>query len=167
MRRTREETAERNQRLGKTKQGKALLALIRAQGGEAATADRLGVSRPTLSAWSRAGRISKSGAIAAHQLGLMKKERLRPDIKAAEWDAKPPGRPIGAEVLRDGHDQQILIALASHFGSVRKLCETAGVKVADFHGWNSRNRIAAWVIPRLCKLDIPDDLRAKLMAIPR
>lgn len=157
----------RLERLGYDRVGCALLGFLARHETHAETARELGLAPTVIAQWLVRGRISPTGArLAEERLGI-KKETLRPDITAEGWSRGVPGRMPGAKVSRDNHDQQTLAELAKHFGSVRQFCAVADITIGQFHNWLSRGRIAAWIIPRLCNLDVPDSIKARLLAEPK
>lgn len=159
-----ETVPERTERLNASPEGRALLALLNRHPSHAQTARELGLVPGVIAQWLVRGRVSRTGArLAESRLGI-RKEGLRPDISPDGWSLGTPGRMPGAEVVRDGVDQQVLAELVKHYGSVRKFCEAANIRVGQFHNWLSRDRIAAWAIPRLCSLDIPAPLRSRMLA---
>lgn len=162
-----ETVTERIERLNASPEGRALLALLNRHPSHAQSARELGLVPGVIAQWLVRGRVSRTGArLAESRLGI-RKEDLRPDITPDGWSLGTPGRMPGAEVVRDGYDQKTLIYLASYFGSVSKLCEAANIRVGQYHNWLSRGRIAAWVIPRLCGLNISEGIRGRLLAIDR
>lgn len=166
MRHTREQKQERDQRLNQTAQGAALQKLARMFGSYAEMAEHLGVARATITLWLSKERISRGGAVRAESLGLMSREKLRPDVR--DWAAGTPGRHIGESPNRDGADQLLLRDLVEHCGSVRILCKKAGITSADFHRWNSRNRISGRGVAKLSRIrGLPAHLRARIDAVPR
>ena len=145
--------------------GAALLALMAHHDSHAQLARVLGLSPSVVAQWLIRGKISRTGArLAEERLGI-KKETLRPDITPDGWTLGTPGRLPGATVARDNHDQQTLAELAVYYGSVRLFCDAAEITVGQYHNWLSRGRIAAWIIPRLHGLDIPDEIKARLLAV--
>ena len=159
----RESPLEQRARLSKTPQGKALLELLDAFPTKRALAAELGSSAEYISRCIREGAISKSGAILADQRGLATKEWLRPDV--SDWSSIPPGLPIGVKPSRDGVAQVLLCDLAKHFGSVKAFCKAAGVTVATFHDWNTRNRVSASGMLKLVALKgLNRELRARIKA---
>ena len=159
----RESPLEQRARLSKTPQGKALLELIDEFPTKRALAAELGSSAEYISRCIREGALSKSGAILADQRGLATKEWLRPDV--SDWSSIPPGLPIGVKPSRDGVAQVLLCDLAKHFGSVKAFCKSAGVTVATFHDWNTRNRISASGMLKLVALKgLNRELRARIKA---
>lgn len=157
----RETQCAQRARLSKTPQGRALKELLDAFPTKKALALELGSSAEYISRCIREGAISKSGAILADQRGLATKEHLRPDV--ADWSSIPPGLPIGAKPSRDGVAQVLLSDLATHFGSVKAFCKVAGVTVATYHDWNSRNRISSAGMLKLVALrGLSRELRAKV-----
>lgn len=158
---------ERNERLNADPAGAALLGLLARHDLHATTAKELGLSSKVIAQWLSRGKISRNGArIAEERIGI-KKESLRPDLTADDWNQGTPGRAPGAEVRRDNHDQQTLTELVRFYGSVREFCACAGITIGQFHNWLSRGRIAAWAIPRLCDLDVPDEIKTMLLAEPK
>lgn len=154
----------REARLGADSSGRALLAFLDRHDSHAQTARELGLAPTVIAQWLIRGKISRNGArLAEERLGI-KKETLRPDLTADQWSLGTPGRAPGAEVSRDNHDQQTLTELVKHFGSVRQFCSAAGITIGQFHNWLSRGRIAAWAIPRLCNLDVPQEIKDMLLA---
>lgn len=165
--RKKESIDQRAKRLLACPSGRALLTFLARHDSHAQTARELGLAPTVIAQWLIRGKISRTGArLAEDRLGI-RKESLRPDITADGWSLGTPGRMPGAEVSRDGHDQQTLGELVKHFGSVREFCVCAGITVGQFHNWLSRGRIAAWIIPRLCNLDVPADIKARLLAEPK
>ena len=159
----RESPLEQRARLSKTPQGKALLELIDAFPTKRALAAELGSSAEYISRCIREGALSKSGAILADKRGLATKEWLRPDV--SDWSSIPPGLPIGVKPSRDGVAQVLLCDLAKHFGSVKAFCKAAGVTVATFHDWNTRNRVSAAGMLKLVALKgLNRELRARIKA---
>lgn len=159
----RESPLEQRARLNKTPQGKALLELLDAFPTKRALAAELGSSAEYISRCIREGALSKSGAILADQRGLATKEWLRPDV--TDWSSIPPGLPIGVKPSRDGVAQVLLCDLAKHFGSVKAFCKAAGVTVATFHDWNTRNRVSASGMLKLVALKgLNRELRARIKA---
>ena len=159
----RESPLEQRARLNKTPQGKALLELIDAFPIKRALAAELGSSAEYISRCIRKGALSKSGAILADERGLATKEWLRPDV--TDWSSIPPGLPIGVKPSRDGVAQVLLCDLAKHFGSVKAFCKAAGVTVATFHDWNTRNRVSASGMLKLVALKgLSRELRARIKA---
>jgi hypothetical protein len=150
-------------RLNKTPQGKALLELLDAFPTKRALAGELGSSAEYVSRCIREGALSKSGAILADDRGLATKEWLRPDV--TDWSSIPPGLPIGVKPSRDGVAQVLLCDLSKHFGSVKAFCKGAGVTVATFHDWNTRNRVSASGMLKLVALKgLSRELRARIKA---
>jgi hypothetical protein len=159
----RESPLEQRARLNKTPQGKALLELLAKYPTKRALAAELGSSAEYISRCIREGALSKSGAILADQRGLATKEWLRPDV--SDWSSIPPGLPIGVKPSRDGVAQVLLRDLAIHHGSVKAFCKAAGVTVAKFHDWNTRNRISAQGMLKLVALKgLNRELRARIKA---
>lgn len=158
---------ERNERLQADPSGAALLWFLAAYDSHAQLARKLGLAPTVVAQWLIRGKISRNGArLAEERLGI-KKETLRPDLTADQWSLGTPGRAPGAEVSRDNHDQQTLTELVKFYGSVRLFSTAAGVTIGQFHNWLSRGRIAAWAIPRLCNLDVPDEIKSMLLAEPK
>lgn len=164
---TREKLAARNERLSKTKQGEALLKLIRQYGSHVALAEALGIDKSTVGLWVFRGQISRSGAELIEDRLNISRSKTRPDLNAADWDRGAPGLRIGEQAEHDGADQLLLRDLAIHFGSVAALCKKLDVTTGTFHNWKSRNRIATKAVNAMLKLRLPADLRARLEAIPR
>ena len=163
MHELRETPEAQRARLNKTPQGKALLELLDAFPTKRALAAGLGSSAEYISRCIREGALSKSGAILADQRGLATKEWLRPDV--SDWSSIPPGLPIGVKPSRDGVAQVLLCDLAKHFGSVKAFCKAAGVTVATFHDWNTRNRVSASGMLKLVALKgLNRELRARIKA---
>jgi hypothetical protein len=163
MHELRETPEAQRARLNKTPQGKALLELLDAFPTKRALAAELGSSAEYISRCIREGALSKSGAILADQRGLATKEWLRPDV--SDWSSIPPGLPIGVKPSRDGVAQVLLRDLAIHHGSVKAFCKAAGVTVATFHDWNTRNRISASGMLKLVALKgLNRELRARIKA---
>ena len=163
MHELRETPEAQRARLNKTPQGKALLELLDAFPTKRALAAELGSSAEYISRCIREGALSKSGAILADQRGLATKEWLRPDV--TDWSSIPPGLPIGVKPSRDGVAQVLLCDLAKHFGSVKAFCKAAGVTVATFHDWNTRNRVSASGMLKLVALKgLNRELRARIKA---
>ena len=163
MQELRETPEAQRARLRKTQQGKALLELLDAFPTKRALAAELGSSAEYISRCIREGAISKSGAILADQRGLAAKESLRPDV--ADWSSVPPGLPIGVKPSRDGVAQVLLRDLAAHHGSVKAFCKAAGVTVATFHDWLSRDRVSASGMLKLVALKgLSRELRARIKA---
>jgi hypothetical protein len=161
----RESPLEQRARLSKTPQGKALLELLDAFPTKRALAAEIGSSAEYISRCIREGALSKSGAILADDRGLMSKEALRPDVSREQWEKVPPGLPIGVKPSRDGVAQVLLCDLAKHFGSVKAFCKAAGVTVATFHDWNTRNRVSASGMLKLVALKgLNRELRARIKA---
>jgi hypothetical protein len=159
----RESPLEQRARLSKTPQGQALLELLDAFPTKRALAAELGSSAEYISRCIREGALSKSGAILADERGLATKEWLRPDV--SDWSSIPPGLPIGVKPSRDGVAQVLLCDLAKHFGSVKAFCKAAGVTVATFHDWNTRNRVSASGMLKLVALKgLNRELRARIKA---
>lgn len=155
---------ERNERLQADPSGAALLWFLAAYDSHAELARRLDLKPTVIAQWLIRGKISRNGArLTEDRLGIAK-ETLRPDLTADDWNKGTPGRSPGAEVRRDNHDQQTLTELVKFYGSVREFCACAGITIGQFHNWLSRGRIAAWAIPRLCNLDVPDEIKAMLLA---
>jgi hypothetical protein len=164
----REKVAARNERLSKTPEGKALLDLVHRFDSRADMAKALGIQKGLIACWVNEGRISRAGAQLVSEKLMIDTSAMRPDLDAKAWEAKPPGRRINEKSAHDNHDQRLLISLADHYGSVIKFCAAAEVKPDQYRSWKSRGRIAAWVLPRLCRLDgITDELRAWLLEVPR
>ena len=158
---------ERNERLQTSPAGRALLAFLSRHDSHAQTARELDLAPAVIAQWLIRGKISRTGArLAEERLGIAK-ETLRPDLSADDWKLGTPGRLPGATVSRDNHDQQTLTELVIHYGSVRQFCAAAGITIGQFHNWLSRGRIAAWAIPRLCNLAVPDNIKAMLLAEPK
>lgn len=150
-------------RLGKTAQGRALLELLNLKPSRQALADTIGASVSYINRCVINGQVSKSGAILFDAAGLMKKEKLRPDLTAEDWAANPTGLPIGCKCPNTGDAQILLRDLAAHFRSVKKLCEAAGIQIRSFHGWKSRNQISAQGIIKLNNLTgLSRELRARV-----
>jgi hypothetical protein len=163
MHELRETPEAQRARLNKTPQGKALLELLDAFPTKRALAAELGSSAEYISRCIREGALSKSGAILADQRGLATKEWLRPDV--SDWSSIPPGLPIGVKPSRDGVAQVLLRDLAIHHGSVKAFCKAAGVTVATFHDWNTRNRVSAAGMLKLVALKgLNRELRARIKA---
>ncbi|WP_288080658.1 hypothetical protein [Pseudomonas sp.] len=163
---TRQKLTKRNERLSKTKQGQALLELIR-QHGTSGLAAILGADSSAIGLWVYRGQVSRRGAeLIEEKLGISK-AKMRPDLKADDWECPGPGPQIGQRTKHDGADQILLIDLAAHFGSVALLCEKLGVSVGTYHNWKSRNRIATKAVNAMLRFRLPADLRARLEAIPR
>jgi hypothetical protein len=163
MHELRETPEAQRARLNKTPQGKALLELLDALPTKRALAAELGSSAEYISRCIREGALSKSGAILAEQRGLATKEWLRPDV--SDWSSIPPGLPIGVKPSRDGVAQVLLRDLAIHHGSVKAFCKAAGVTVATFHDWNTRNRVSASGMLKLVALKgLSRELRARIKA---
>ena len=163
MHELRETPEAQRARLNKTPQGKALLELLDAFPTKRALAAELGSSAEYVSRCIREGALSKSGAILADQRGLATKEWLRPDV--SDWSSIPPGLPIGVKPSRDGVAQVLLRDLAIHHGSVKAFCKAAGVTVATFHDWNTRNRVSASGMLKLVALKgLNRELRARIKA---
>jgi len=163
MHELRETPEAQRARLNKTPQGKALLELLDAFPTKRALAAELGSSAEYVSRCIREGALSKSGAILADKRGLATKEWLRPDV--SDWSSIPPGLPIGVKPSRDGVAQVLLCDLAKHFGSVKAFCKAAGVTVATFHDWNTRNRVSASGMLKLVALKgLNRELRARIKA---
>jgi hypothetical protein len=159
----RESPLEQRARLSKTPQGQALLELLDAFPTKRALAAELGSSAEYISRCIREGALSKSGAVLADQRGLATKEWLRPDVR--DWASIPPGLPIGVKPSRDGVAQVLLRDLAIHHGSVKAFCKAAGVTVATFHDWNTRNRVSASGMLKLVALKgLNRELRARIKA---
>lgn len=158
---------ERNERLQACQSGRALLKFLARHDSHAKTARELGLAPTVIAQWLIRGKISRTGArLAEERLGI-KKETLRPDLTSDDWSLGTPGRMPGAEVSRDNYDQKTLTELVRHYGSVRQFCQAAGITIGQFHNWLSRGRIAAWIIPRLCNLDVPEGIKARLLAEPK
>lgn len=155
--------SEREQALKATAPGRALLALIAEFPSKVEMSRALDIEPTLIQRWLTLGRVSRDGAKLIEQRLGVTKEKMRPDLDARSWEEKPRGPRIGAKADRDGADQRILAALSKHFGSVRKLCDALGIKIGDYHKWMSRNRIAAWAVPRICALDIPDGILGLLI----
>lgn len=153
----------RHQGLRETVCGAALADLLNRYPSDAAAARAIGVSSGVITSCVVRGQASRSIALLAEKNLEIPKEMVRPDLDEAGWQAKSPGRQIGASPERDGFDQITLAKLAKHFGSVRKFSAAAAIRVGLYHSWMTRNRISAWAIPRLCDLDIPESIRARLM----
>ena len=147
--------------------GRALLEFLARHDSHAQTARELGLAPTVIAQWLIRGKISRNGArLAEERLGI-KKETLRPDITPDGWSLGTPGRAPGAEVSRDNHDQLTLTELVKFYGSVRQFCSAAGITIGQFHNWLSRGRIATWVIPRLCNLDVPEKIKGMLLSEPK
>lgn len=158
---------DRNENLSADPAGAALVAFLDRHETHAQTARELGIAPTVIAQWVLRGRISRNGAcLAEKRLGISKKS-LRPDLTDDDWKLGTPGRAPGAAVSRDNHDQQTLTKLAAHFGSVRQFCSVAGITIGQFHSWLSRGRIAAWAIPRLLGMDVPEEIKARLLADPK
>lgn len=155
---TKETPSQQSARLLSTENGRALLALIDKYPSKAELAEALGSSREYISRCLHKGEISRSGALLADSKGLMAKEALRPDVQ--DWSAVSPGLLIGAKPSRDGVAQVLLRDLATHHGSVKAFCKAAGVTVATFHDWNTRNRVSAHgMVKLLCLEELPSPIR--------
>jgi len=156
------------QRLNKTAQGRALLELLAVKPSRQALADTIGASLSYINRCVINGQVSKSGAILFDKAGVMAKEKLRPDLNTEDWAANPTGLPIGCKCPNTGDHQILLRDLAIHFGSVRKLCEAAGVQIRAFHKWKSRNQISAQGIIKLSNLTgLSRELRARVKELQR
>ena len=165
--RIKESTDERASRLRACPAGRALLEFLALYPSHAYVARKLDLAPTVVAQWLIRGKISRTGArLAEERLGITK-ETLRPDITPDGWSLGTPGRLPGATVARDNHDQLTLTELVKHYGSVRQFCQAAGITIGQFHNWLSRGRIAAWVIPRLCNLDVPKEIKAMLLAEPK
>lgn len=161
---TREEAAKRDKRLSKTREGAALLSLLDRYPSQAALNLDLGIRPNIISQCIMRGRISRPLArLIEKKLGIPK-EQLRPDLSADQWEMGDPGKKPGKKVRRDGQDQQTLLMLTDHFGSVRNFAEKAGITVADYHRWMSRNKIAEHALPVLKKLRTTPEIKARLSA---
>lgn len=147
-----------------TPEGKALLDLLFSYPTARALADAIGIKPGLLGTSMIRGRVSRSIAILIEQNLGIKKELMRPDLTEYDWQAGIPGKQIGATPERSKYDQETLRLMAAHYGSVRSFCEAASIPIGTFHNWNSRGRIAAWAIPRLCALDVTDEIRARLLS---
>jgi hypothetical protein len=164
--RIKESTDERVKRLNACPAGQALLWFLAAYDSHAQVARKLDLAPTVIAQWLIRGKISRTGArLAEERLGIMK-ETLRPDITPDGWSLGTPGRLPGATVARDNHDQQTLTELVKHYGSVRQFCQVAGITIGQFHNWLSRGRIAAWIMPRLCNLDVPEKIKGMLLSEP-
>lgn len=154
----------RNENMRNTPEGKALIDLLLKYPTARALADAIGVAPVIMWAAMRRGRVSRSVAILIEQNLGIKKEVMRPDLTEHDWAIGIPGKQIGATPERNQYDQETLRLMAIHYGSVRSFCEAASIPISTFHTWNTRGRIAAWAIPRLCALDISDEIRARLLS---
>lgn len=160
----RETPEQQRERLSKTPQGKALLALIAMYPTKRALADDLGSSVEYISRCLLKGEISRSGALLADIKGIMPKETLRPDV--SDWASTPPGLLIGAKPSRDGEAQILLRDLAIHFGSVKAFCKAADLKVATYHDYLTRNKISAQGMLKLVGMKgLSRELRARVKAM--
>ena len=161
-----ESGTERTNRLNACPSGRALLAFLSSYDSHAQVARLLDLAPTVIAQWLIRGKISRTGArLAEERLGIMK-ETLRPDITPEGWSLGTPGRLPGATVARDNHDQLTLTELVKHYGSVRQFCAAAGITIGQFHNWLSRGRIAAWIMPRLCNLDVPEKIKGMLLREP-
>lgn len=151
------------QRLGKTEQGRALLELLALKPSRKELADTIGASVHYINKCVRDGQVSKSGALLFDKLGIMAKEKLRPDLSADDWAANPAGLPIGCKCPDTGEHQILLRDLAIHFGSIRKFCEAAGIKSGRFHKWRTLNQISVMGALKLGKMTgLSRELRARV-----
>lgn len=158
--------AEITAKLKSTPQGQALIELLAMHPSRKELADAMGASLSYISLCVRTGQISKSGAILADVAGLMKKEKLRPDISAADWLIKPVGLPIGGKHEMNKDQQVLLRDLAAHFGSVKAFCWAAKVQIRSFHGWKTRNRISSHGLVKLYSMEgLSRDLQQRIKAL--
>lgn len=159
----RETPEEQRARLRKTAEGQALQTLIDLFPTKRALAEALGSSPEYVSRCVRQGKISKSGALIAERLELMRRHDLRPDVSHDEWERASAGLSIGGKHEFTGDQQILLRDLAAHFGSVKAFCKALGVDIAAFHRWKMRDKISAHGLLKLLALKgLTADLRARV-----
>lgn len=151
MKTLRESPLEQRARLGKTPEGKALLELLSMYPTKHALAKDIGSSDEFVTRCARKGRISIAGALLVDRLGIMKRERLRPDV--SDWSVGQPGLPIGGKASRHGVHQALLRDLAISKGSVKSLCHAAGFSIRNFHDWLSRGRVSSQGLTKILAMD--------------
>jgi hypothetical protein len=165
MQTTHETTSER---LNKTAQGRALLALLAKKPSRQALAESIGASTPYINKCVRDGQVSKSGAILFDAAGLMSKETLRPDLGPNDWAAKSRGLAIGTKPVITGKHQILLKDLAIHFKSVKNFCKAMDIDGQYFYNWKMRDRISSAGMLKLLALKwLTAELRARIKELQK
>ena len=151
----------RNDHLRNTPCGSALLDLLDTYPTYAELARKLGIKPRAISQCLIRGRASRNMARLAEEALGIPKEKVRPDISADGWTLGTPGIQPGRKAVRDGKDQLKLLGMTAFFGSVRELCASTGIAVADYHRWMSRNKIPPAALERMLE-SLPNHLKAQI-----
>lgn len=86
---TSKKISAKDKRLGKTKEGAALLELLNWAGGNTALARALDVDTRTVNTWCHRGGVSQQGAYRVeHKVEGWFKERVRPDLLENQWEGE-------------------------------------------------------------------------------